>query len=194
MSTLTGRLFFLDWLGGRILSVRTDGSDVRTVVTTKCKEPDGIAVDAEAGHLYWTNMGTPAADDGYILSSDLDGTNITTVVPVGATFTPKQMQLDRVNGKLYWSDREGMRVMRANTDGSDIETLVTLGVGDKARSDETHWSVGMALDIGARQFYWTQKGGDDAGQGTRKHRSPAQKMGRVMGHSGPCGRLVSQLP
>ncbi len=168
MSAFTEILFFLDIAGGRILSVRADGSDVRTVVTTNCKHPDGIAVDVAAGHLYWTNMGTPEADDGFVLRANLDGTNITTVVPVGAAFTPKQMQLDQVNGKLYWSDREGMRVMRANIDGSGVETLVTLGVGDKARSDETHWAVGMALDIEARQFYWTQKGGDDAGLGTIK--------------------------
>ena len=168
MGTYEERLFFLDWKGGRILSANTDGTDVRAVVTNNCREPDGIAVDVAAGHLYWTNMGTPDGDDGFILRSDLDGSNITVIVPAGATFTPKQMQLDRVNGKLYWSDREGMRIMRSSTDGSDIETLVTLGVGDKARSDETHWGVGMALDIGARQFYWTQKGGDDAGQGTIK--------------------------
>jgi hypothetical protein len=168
MSMLTERLFFLDWLGSRILSVKTDGSDVRTVVSTNCKEPDGIAVDVEAGHLYWTNMGTPEGDDGFILRSDLDGNDITTVVPVGDTFTPKQLQLDRANGKLYWSDREGMRIMRSNTDGSGTETLITFGVGDQDRADQTHWGVGMALDIEARQFYWTLKGGDDAGLGVIK--------------------------
>jgi hypothetical protein len=33
-------------------------------------------------------------------------------------------------GKLYWTDREGMRVMRANLDGSKIETLVDTSHGD----------------------------------------------------------------
>ena len=45
----------------------------------------------------------------------------------GATHTPKQLQLDKCGGKLYWCDREGMRVMRANLDGSQIETLVQTG-------------------------------------------------------------------
>ena len=164
----TERLFFLDWLGNRILSINTDGSNVRTIVSGNCEEPDGIAIDAESGHLYWTNMGTPESDNGFILRSDLDGNDITTILPVGHTFTPKQLQLDGTNGKLYWSDREGMRIMRSNTDGSGIETLITLGVGDKDRDDQAHWGVGMALDIGARQFYWTQKGGDDAGLGEIK--------------------------
>jgi hypothetical protein len=43
---------------------------------------------------------------------------------------PKQLHLDKRNGKLYWSDREGMRVMRSNLDGSQIETLVQTGEGD----------------------------------------------------------------
>jgi hypothetical protein len=29
--------------------------------------------------------------------------------------------LDKDGGKLYWCDREGMRVMRANLDGSQVE-------------------------------------------------------------------------
>jgi hypothetical protein len=33
--------------------------------------------------------------------------------------------LDKDGGKLYWCDREGMRVMRANLDGSQVETLVS---------------------------------------------------------------------
>ena len=36
--------------------------------------------------------------------------------------------------QLYWSDREGMRVMRANLDGSEIETLVDTSLGDSGDS------------------------------------------------------------
>ena len=75
-------------------------------------------------------MGNPKANDGSILRSDLDGKNMTTVVPPGGTFTPKQLQLEKKSGKLYWCDREGMRVMRANLDGSNIETLVDTSEGD----------------------------------------------------------------
>ena len=44
--------------------------------------------------------------------------------------------------KLYWSDREGMRVMRCDLDGSNVETLVQTGQGDQDRRDETNWCVG----------------------------------------------------
>jgi hypothetical protein len=161
-----GRLFFLDLGGGRVLSSNPDGSDLKTLIDEGRKLPDGLAVDMGAGHLYWTNMGNPKANDGSILRCDLDGRNMTTIVPPGGTFTPKQLQLDRKNGKLYWSDREGMRVMRANLDGSQVETLVDTSEGDaRPGPDARTWCVGVAVDAGGGNLYWSQKGGDNAGEG-----------------------------
>ncbi len=113
-STSSGRLFFLDNGAGRVLSANPDGSDLRTLINEGRKGPDGLVVDAAAGHIYWTNMGNFKKNDGCIFRSDLDGKNMITIVPPGGTFTPKQLHLEKKSGKLYWSDREGMRVMRAN--------------------------------------------------------------------------------
>jgi hypothetical protein len=159
-----GRLFVLELSGGRIHSMSPDGSD-RKVIVTDCQLPDGIAVDVGAGHIYWTNMGVPNLDDGSIERVDLDGKNRRVIVPPGGTFTPKQLQLDKKNGKLYWCDREGMRVMRSNLDGSRIETLVQTGQGENDRRDQTRWCVGITVDPKRGQIYWTQKGGDNAGVG-----------------------------
>ena len=159
-----GRLFVLDLSGGRVFSLNADGSDQKVIVTG-CRHPDGIVVDVEAGHVYWTNMGVPNLNDGSIERADLDGRNRKMIVPEGGTFTPKQLYLDKKNGKLYWSDREGMRVMRSNLDGSKIETLVETGHGDADRLDATKWCVGITVDAERGQIYWTQKGPDKAGQG-----------------------------
>jgi hypothetical protein len=40
-----------------------DGADRRTIVTD-CSLPDGIVGYADAGHIYWSNMGMPDRDDG----------------------------------------------------------------------------------------------------------------------------------
>ena len=161
---MTSRLFILDLAEGRVFSVKPDGSDKR-IIATGGRMPDGVAVDAEAGHLYWTNMGVPSRNDGTIERVDFDGRNRKTIVPEGATYTPKQLQLDKRHGKLYWCDREGMRVMRANLDGSGVETLVQTGSTDADRLDQTRWCVGIALDLDRHQIYWTQKGPDNAGRG-----------------------------
>ena len=55
--------------------------------------------------------------------------------------------------------------MRANLDGSAVETLVETGTGDSDRRDQTRWCVGIAVDAGRGQIYWTQKGPDNAGLG-----------------------------
>jgi DNA-binding beta-propeller fold protein YncE len=160
------RIFFLDLGAGRVLSANPDGSDLRTLVSEGRKLPDGLAADVAAGHLYWTNMGNPKANDGSIFRSDLDGQNMTTIIAPGDTFTPKQLQIDKPNGKLYWCDREGMRVMRANLDGSKIETLIDTSQGDpRPGPDPVKWCVGVAVDADAGKLYWTQKGGDNAGDG-----------------------------
>jgi DNA-binding beta-propeller fold protein YncE len=160
-----GRLFLLDLSDDRIVSLNSDGSD-RKVIVTGCRFPDGIAVDVAAGHIYWTNMGHPKANDGAIERADFDGRNRKTIVPQGGTFTPKQLQLEMKSGKLYWCDREGMRVMRANLDGSNVETLVDTSQGDpRPGPDATKWCVGVAVDADGGKVYWTQKGPDNAGKG-----------------------------
>jgi len=162
----SGRLFFLNLSAGQVLSANPDGSDLKILLSEGRRLPDGIVVDAEAGHLYWTDMGNPSANDGSIERADIDGKNLKQIVPTGGTHTPKQLQLDKKNGKLYWCDREGMRVMRCNLDGSGLETLVDTSRGDsRPGKDATKWCVGIALDIEGGKFYWTQKGPDNAGQG-----------------------------
>ena len=164
-SAIGGRLFLLDLSDGCVISLNPDGSD-RKVIVTECRYPDGIAVDVGPGHIYWTNMGNPSANDGSIERADLDGRNRRTIVRPGDTFTPKQLQLEKKSAKLYWCDREGMRLMRANLDGSDIETLVDTSQGDaRPGPDATKWCVGVAVDIDGDKVYWTQKGSDNAGKG-----------------------------
>jgi hypothetical protein len=161
----SGRLFYLDiGHGGRVLTAKADGSDVTVLSASRASGPDGIVADIAGGHLYWTTMGAVNADDGTIERADLDGTHGATVVAAGGTFTPKQIKLDAIHHKLYWSDREGMRIMRSNLDGSSVETLVETGQGDAARRDARNWCVGIALDVERGQMYWTQKGSGGNGR------------------------------
>ena len=164
VATARPRLFVLELNAGAIHSMNTDGSDRRTIVTG-AHLPDGIVVDVVAVYIYWTNMGVPNLDDGSIERADLDGKNRKVIVPQGGTYTPKQMHLEKAAGKLYWCDREGMRVMRVNLDGSQIETLIESGRGDADRRDQTRWCVGLTIDPKHRKIYWTQKGPDNAGRG-----------------------------
>ncbi|KAK3170478.1 hypothetical protein Dsin_033154 [Dipteronia sinensis] len=170
------RIYFLDkgashgtdgHLKGHIASCNPDGSDMKYIVENIGSAPDGITIDVENEHIYYTNMATLATDSGFISRVDMDGQNNIVIVPQGVTWTPKQivLELSQPNKKMYWCDREGMRVFRANLDGSDIEILVKNGEGDKDRADATNWCVGISVDQKRGLFYWTQKGPSKGNKG-----------------------------
>ena len=59
-------------------------------------------------------MGNSIKNDGSVHSAALDGSDIQVIVPPGEVHTPKQCVVDHVAKKLYFTDREGMRVMRVS--------------------------------------------------------------------------------
>jgi DNA-binding beta-propeller fold protein YncE len=148
---------------GGVKVVNADGSNETLLASGgDIVEPDGIEADLENRKIYWTDMGEGAAIEnstslgsGRIVRADLDGTNIEVIVPRGITTTPKQLALDVGGGKVYWSDRGDVanevvspKIMRANLDGSGVETLV---------SDDLISPVGMVLDTANGKMYFTDR-------------------------------------
>jgi DNA-binding beta-propeller fold protein YncE len=166
------RLYILQARPPKMLSCRPDGSDVETLFEDLGATPDGIQIDSENGFIYWSNMGEDFnAPDGTIERCRLDGSERTLLLGNGDVGTPKQLCLDPAGGYLFWGDREGMRVMRARVDGSDLETLVQRGIMPEDTWDELRHCVGVAVDHARGLVYWTQKGPEDAGKG-RIFRAP----------------------
>ncbi|KAL2828384.1 hypothetical protein BDW59DRAFT_170906 [Aspergillus cavernicola] len=152
---------------GQVLQILPDGR-VSKVLATGQALPDGIAVDPSTKRIFWTNMGIPGKDDGAVLSANLDGTDIQTVVTPGTINTPKQLALDTTSRKVYFCDREGLRVNRCNYDGSEFEVLVQAGDPKEAvdaTRDAMNWCVGITVAPSIGKFYWTQKGPSKGGQG-----------------------------
>ena len=172
-----GTLYVLQARPPAIIALSPDGSH-EVVIANLTRTPDGIKVDAEEQVVYWTNMGTgihlidsdPASgavppNDGTIESARLDGSEHRVLVPSGMAGTPKELVLDKAGGHLYWCDREGMRVMRAQLDGSEVTVLVRTGNFPEDTTDAKRHCVGIVLDSANGHVYWTQKGAPDAGEG-----------------------------
>jgi 3-hydroxyacyl-CoA dehydrogenase len=151
---------------GKIMTASADGSNVRELVGGQSM-PDGIDVSIPAGKLFWTNMGkSPSQNNGSVMAANLDGTNVRTIIPEGQVHTPKQIKIDHENKKLYFCDREGLRIHRCDYDGGNHEIIVQ--TGDSRTSDiedQTKWCVGIAVDSKAGKFYWSQKGPSKGGKG-----------------------------
>ncbi|KZP17106.1 YWTD domain-containing protein [Athelia psychrophila] len=152
-----GRFIILD-LGaaqgaGHVLSATLDGKDIRILASGISTLPDGVVVDMRPGkdQIYVTCMGhSTATNDGHLVRAAGDGTGVEVIVP---------------DGRLYWADREGMRVMRCKLDGSDVETLVCNGETDEDREDATRHCVGVSVDTTRGLLYWAQKGASNGRQG-----------------------------
>lgn len=190
------RLYFLDLGGGRIITTRTDGTDLKVVSSGHHSLVDGIAVDKAAGYIYFSNMGTTVRADGSIQRMSLGGGGLTTLVGGGKTHTPKQLTLVDMGAgqkKLYWGDREGMKLMRANVDGSQLETVVDTK-GSACKDKECKWVVGVAVDVAGGWVYWTQKGSTSAGEGTLNRAPIAIKDGETPSKRSDIQVLLTGLP
>ena len=193
------KLFYL--AQAKVLMLDAEGGSPVTLVDDAPKDGsrptgvnDGIAVHAATGQIYWTNMGRADQDDGYIMRCERDGSKVTTIVTPGGTFTPKQLKIDEASAKLYWSDREGMAVQSCNLDGSNIETLVVTGAPAQDAGDQSRWCVGLALDPERGHLYFTQKGGDNAGQGLIRRIDMAMPRASTPANRRDMVTLFSRLP
>ncbi|QGI88580.1 hypothetical protein CEK25_003536 [Fusarium fujikuroi] len=145
---------------GQILEFSVENKNARpNALVSGQTIPDGIDVCGD--RMYWTCMGYPPNNDGAVYSAKLDGSDIRTVVPRGRVHTPKQLHISQGSKKIYFCDREGLRIHRCNLDGSEHEILVQTGdfaqEFDKA-ADQTNWPVGITVSENLGKVFWTQKG------------------------------------
>ncbi|XP_044716173.1 3-hydroxyacyl-CoA dehydrogenase-like protein LAM1 [Hirsutella rhossiliensis] len=141
---------------GEIITLPVEGQKATPIFsdTQFVALPDGVVYSEQTQRLYYTNMGVPPLNDGSVCSVRLDGTGAQPVLAPGQIHTPKQLALDSKNNKLYISDREGLRVMRCNLDGSALETLVQTGDFKNAQDahDYTKWCKGPSKGNQGRIF------------------------------------------
>jgi DNA-binding ferritin-like protein (Dps family) len=76
--------------------------------------------------------------------------------------------IDQESDKIYVCDREGLRVLRCNLDGSDLETLYRTGnweTDSEKVENGLYWPVGISVSKKLGKFFWTQKGHSKANEG-----------------------------
>ncbi|TEY77512.1 hypothetical protein BOTCAL_0054g00170 [Botryotinia calthae] len=153
--------------------------------TTKVAgEEKGYHENLHAPYLYMLDIGLSSMTDtlnaGRVVVGSPDGpsprrtrhfsedrSDIKTVIPSGAVHTPKQLIIDHAASKLYCFDREGLRVMRCNFDGSEHETIIQTGDWENPEDakDQLKWCVGISINNKEGKFSWTQKGFSKGGKG-----------------------------
>src|SRR3954468_23114030 len=133
------KLYWCDREGMRVMRANLDGSNIDTLVDTS--EGDarpgkvikkwcvGIALDVEAGKLYWTQKGSDNGGEGRIFRANLEiptGQNPANRKDIEVLYDnlpePIDLELDLANRTIYWTDRgdppRGNTVNRAPMDPS----------------------------------------------------------------------------
>lgn len=100
--------------------------------------------------------------EGSVRVIDTDGSNVIILVDGKEVIEPDGIEVDTVDGKMYWTDmgpggaadnsvaiNDG-RIMRADLDGTKVETVVPLGLSTTPKQ--------LALDVAGGKVYWSDRG------------------------------------
>ena len=149
-----GKIYWANLTDNKIYQANPDGSNVIAFAKTGTW-PDSVVVDEKSELMYWTNMGDVEGTslNGTIQMCQMDNCydSTVTIVDKGNTATPKQLSLDRVNGYIYWADRDRELIQRCRLDGSNVETVLVLK--DKSKIAP----VGCEIDGQDNILYWSEK-------------------------------------
>lgn len=108
-----------------------------------------LALTASAAHgqitptLYWTNRGK-------IQSCPLGGGPLIDLISNDLN-TAADVEYSAATRKLYWTDLGNRTVKRANADGTQIETLVPIGI--------IAGPIGLEIDEPGEKLYWADRDG-----------------------------------
>ncbi len=130
-------IFNPSFSSGYVRKVESDGSGLQTLVNVG-GGMRGVAVDEQAGKIYWTDV-----NGDVIRRGNLNGSGAEDIVTEGLLF-PKTIDLDLLGGKLYWGDQSLGQIGRANLDGSDAGPILS-----------TSFASGLAVDAANRKIYWS---------------------------------------
>lgn len=97
---------------------------------------------ASADTIYFVDI-VPGFSDGSIRTIDTDGSGLDTVLTTGSGV--RSLDLDPVDGKIYWTEVNTPSINRVNIDGSDPETIFSF---------EVEFPSAIAVDHGSGRVYW----------------------------------------
>ena len=144
---------------GTVREVNPDGTGLATLVASAGERPRGIDLDDVNGHLYWNDFGN-SSNSGRTLRSDLDGSNVTTLVTHGQAGI-NDIHLDVAAGKMYmalsvsFSPFHGVR--QANLDGTGLIDLINtepFGTTSPAGTFNGWFIDGLTVDADNGHLYY----------------------------------------
>ncbi|CAG2249643.1 LRP1B [Mytilus edulis] len=102
----------------------------------------GITVDYINDYLYWTNSND--SSDGKILRSNLDGSDITLILDFTSYGSLGVLEVDLINGWIYFINALNGSIYRCMVDGSDLQLYFS-----------SWWIYDIAIDNQDQRIYFS---------------------------------------
>ena len=153
-----GGLYWGDREGHRVSRARIDGRDRQDLVVNPAgigNQCVGVAVDGD--YFYWTQKGPSKGGEGKILRApilvdDAHGPASRTDIEVLWTGLPEPIDLEIVDGVLYWTDR-GAPPSGNTLNRADLPAPGRRGASPEILADGFGEAVGLAVDADAGVAY-----------------------------------------
>jgi len=114
IDAVNNKLYWVNYNGG-LWSINLDGTG-QTELIADSEGGSTLVVGSRVYFDYWV-----ASGDIHLKSTNLDGSSMSTLT-TGITKVVFGLGYDADGNKIYWGDRSAGKIMRANLDGSGIET------------------------------------------------------------------------
>ena len=146
------KVYWVDIAYCRIMRANIDGTGLETLLSGICASY-GVGIDSGGAKLYWGegagSAGTGCIGPG-IRRANLDGQSAVYAITTGV-FAPTALSFNGTDGKVYWRDELGNRIVRANANGTGVESIIT---------DDTYLISGFAIDAVCTEANPTDFDGD----------------------------------
>lgn len=129
---------------GRIQRMDLSTGEVRTIRSAAGENPTGLAVDPQAGFLFWGDSWRNG-----VFRARLDGSDVR---QLAFSNSPRSLDVDAASRLLYWSDAGVGAVSSISYEGGQSQAIIDLlipnGVAYDSRTQQIYWSDSSLGEIG----------------------------------------------